>query len=730
MKLALPLFVFLAAIVCGAGTAAADDAASAADAATRVKEIFRTRCFDCHGGVETNAGVDVLDREGLVRKDKVAPDAPDASLLYQRITAKDDSVMPPDGEPRLSPEEIAAVRAWIVAGAPDFPADAAAPAEPEKDAGLEGVVGVDYVLKQILAHVRSLSARDRPFVRYFSTNHLLTGGATREELDLHRDALAKAINHLSMQPQIVRPEAIDGEIATVFAVDIRRLGWHDRPFQRVENGRTTGTADVNLYDLALLEYPYAILYEDSETLDRLVQEYLAPSGMVRPIPYLRADWFASIATQPPLYEDFLRLPFELAEFEELLGVDSEANVADFIARRAGMTVSGVSRNNRVVERHPHRHGAYWKSFDFASSRGRQNMFHNPLEFDEDGGEFIFNLPNGLQGYFVSDAAGRRLVEAPTSIVTDKFAEDKTVRNGLSCMRCHERGVKTFTDTIRPAVESLPGSPGFKKRDVLDLYPTQEEMDELLKEDEERFMKAMEQVLGRPQTREPLIPVSQRFLDAPLHLSPAAAELGLPDAAHLAALSRAPQFVSLGLAPLASGGLVRRDMWEDYYDDIVRQLGLGAPVIPLDGLTISEYTLQPAPLEIELSTGSKTNVFSAGGELVISVVNRSAKDAHIELIGTSAKGRKVILTPPGTIVRAGETFRFPEKGAIEIQPTVGKEQITLFACDRPFPIGQLLRGEGVADRVMHRFYDPQSLRDNEPALDPSRMIKTTIAIETR
>ncbi len=716
-------------VIASAAAATADESQVAATTA-RVKEIFRTRCWDCHGGVETNAGVDVLNREGLVQKDKVTPGAPDASLLFQRITADDDSVMPPEGEPRLSQEEVAAVRAWIVAGAPAFPKDAAAPAEPDKDRGLQDVVGVDYVLKQILAHVQSLPVRDRAFVRYFSIAHLATGGVTKEELELHRDALAKAINHLSLQPQIVRPEAVDGDNGMVFAVDTRRLGWHVRPFQRIENGKPAGAANINLYDLALLEYPYAILYDDSETFDRLLQEYVAPSGMVRPIPYVRADWFVSVVTQPPLYEDFLRLPFEFDEFETLLGVDSEANVRDFIARRAGMTVSGVSRNNRVVERHPHRNGAYWKSFDFASSRGKQNMFHNPLEMNADGGEFIFNLPNGLQGYYVADAAGRRLAEAPTSIVIDKFAEDKTVRNGLSCMRCHDRGVKTFLDSIRPAVETLPGSPGFKKRDVLALYPTQDEMDQLLKEDERRFMNAMEQVLGKPQTREPLTPVTQRFLDAPLHPSLAAAELGLPDATYLTTLARAPQFVALGLTPLATGGLVRRDMWEDYYDDIVRQMGLGTPVIPLDGLIVSDYSLQPAPLDIELSTESKTNVFSAGDKLVIKVANRSRQDVHIELIGTSAKGKKVILAPASTIVRAGETFRFPQQGALVVQPTVGKEQITLFACDRPFPAGQLLRGEGVADRVVHAFYDPQAMSGGELGFDPSRMIKQTITIETR
>ena len=114
---------------------------------------------------------------------------------------------------------------------------------------------------------------------------------------------------------------------------------------------------------------------------------------------------ASVVTQPPLYEDFLQLPFTVAELEKDLGVDSEADLADRTAPRAGMTVSGVSRNNRVVERHAGRTGMYWKSFDFRTSKGPENVLKDPITFKESGGEMIFRLPNGLQGYYVADAAG-------------------------------------------------------------------------------------------------------------------------------------------------------------------------------------------------------------------------------------------------------------------------------------------------------------------------------------
>src|SRR5262249_22991909 len=159
----------------------------------------------------------------------------------------------------------------------------------------------------------------------------------------------------------------------------------------------------------------------------------------------------------------------------------------------------------------------------------------------------------------------------------------TVRNGLACMRCHDGGMKGFVDTIRPALLKLPGTPGFDKRQALQLYPEQAVMDKHVKEDSERFMKALETSLGKPQTREPLIPVSHRFLDGPLQLTTASAELGLPESGGLQSVFRAPQFAGLGLVPLAAEGAIRRDMWEDYFDQVVRDLGLGIPVVPLDGL---------------------------------------------------------------------------------------------------------------------------------------------------
>jgi mono/diheme cytochrome c family protein len=701
-----------------------------AELAARVKTLFRSRCFDCHGGTKTNAGIRILDYALLIeKKKKVIPGRPEASAVYRVITGTGTIVMPPPGNPRLGETDVALVRDWISAGAPKFPDDVTPPpADPAvKNAGSE------YVLSKILTHVRTLSVEDRLFVRYFSTNHLLAAGASREELDLQRDAFAKAINHLSQEPRIVRPTVVDPPWETVFAVDIRQLGWHKQPLSRLRNGKPGALSPLTIYDLALLEYPYAIIDEESTTYAQVLEEYLGPGHFIRPIPYLRTDWFCSTATQPPLYEDFLQLPFEVAELEKQLGVDSANDLYTGRAKRAGMTVSGVSRNNRMVERHDAPHGAYWKSFDTATSKSRENLFLDPINVQPVGGEFIFNLPNGLQGYLLALANGRRIAAASTSIVTDSFADDKTVRNGLACMRCHDQGMKDFADNVRPAVERLPGSPGFNKRDVLALYPPQEEMDRLLEEDRSRFLGSLQKALGHPQTAEPLIPVSHRFLDEPLSLGAAAGELGLVRSDDLGVLFRSPQLVRFGLAALGSaGGVARRDMWEDSFHEVVKGLGLGIPVVPLDGLTRINFPPdEPAALNVQLATNRPGNVFAPGDELVLTVTNKSRSDLYIELIGTSEKGEKVILAPATTVVKGGQAFRFPENGGLKVQKGAEKEQITLFACDQAFPAGEVLRGYGTTDRFFHNFYRLRVV-GGRPQLEfePTKMLKRTLEIETK
>ena len=144
-----------------------------------------------------------------------------------------------------------------------------------------------------------------------------------------------------------------------------------------------------------------------------------------PLAWLRGDWFAFTASRPPLYYDLLKLPQSFAELEKDEDVDIKSNIEKFLAKRAGFQKSGVSKHNRLIERHAISTGYFWTSYDFKGDKPEQSLFVHPLgpdgpdAFRHDGGESIFSLPNGFQAYYLNTAKGGRLDKGPTEIVLDE-----------------------------------------------------------------------------------------------------------------------------------------------------------------------------------------------------------------------------------------------------------------------------------------------------------------------
>jgi hypothetical protein len=86
-----------------------------------VKPVLKARCYACHGALKQESDLR-LDTAASIRSRSDGPVIDvkqiDLSELLVRVTSKDDDIrMPPEGEP-LKPEEIAAIRSWIAAGAP------------------------------------------------------------------------------------------------------------------------------------------------------------------------------------------------------------------------------------------------------------------------------------------------------------------------------------------------------------------------------------------------------------------------------------------------------------------------------------------------------------------------------------------------------------------------------------------------------------------------------------
>lgn len=713
---AATLCVWATVVVLGFSTTVAADTPTAGPTnyAASTKEIFRRHCVECHSDSDAQADVRILDQTSLLQADHVVPHRPDASALLQLISSDDEDRMPPTNRPSLTAYQVETVRQWIAAGATPFPPDA------KTTAALDTASTVS-IFETILRHTRSLPPPDREFYRYFSLRHLVDGGITDEALAVYRLAFAKAINHLSYQRSLVVPTTID-HAQSVLAVDLRQLGWHQSVLKSVDDANQTMTP----FDMVLLEYPYAILPVNSDSFTQLSKGWLRDTKQIRPIAYLRADWFCSVVLQPPMYHDMLQLPTTLKELEDELKVDTVSNLRSAVSKRAGMTVSGVSRNNRVVERHPQREGYYWKSHDFQSNVGEQNILTDPVDLRPSGGEMIFRLPNGMQGYFVCDAAGRRLNSAPTSIVVDKFASDRVVSNGLGCIRCHNEGIKDFHDSVRQVLQSISAQPGFDKRKALALYETNEYWDRTVTSDRKLFTQAMSVLSNQLPRREPISLVTAEYLEGTLTVAEAAAELGV-DAAPLKAICRAPGFTRLGLASLAADGAIRRDSWEDNFDAAVALLGLGRPLVALDGNLRRHFVPTPELSLVKLRTNKPNGIFEPGDRLRIVVANETKKPIFIELVGTSVDGQIVRITNEVFLLEPDDTFTFPEADDqfIEVQGQLGQESITLFASTERFEPGTIYRGTHVADRMVHRFLDGTT-----PQAGTGNMLKKTIEIETK
>ena len=504
--------------------------------------IFEQSCFICHGPTGSFKETLLIEHDALINNGIVVPGNPNASELYNRLLTTDEAKRMPLQQPPLSAQSIDTIRNWILAGAPDWATAATTNGS---------FISPSAVLNTIETHLMSLAPFDRAFARYLTMTHLYNAGETAGILQEYRKGLYKLVNSLSWGVGVTNPQPIDPQ-GTIFYIDLRHYEWDvNDAWTQIEGA-----------------YPYHIPFDAPtetalrEQLGRLQTE------MNSNIPSIHIDWFVATASLPPLYHDLLSLPLTDRELETRLEVDVVRNINNapgVRVWRAGTNDSGVSTNNRVLERHTSRYGAYWKSYDFAGSVGTQNIFTHPLSFTHDGGEAIFNLPNGLQGYYLVNASGSRLDGAPINIVSNPAASDPTVRNGLSCFGCHTEGMKTFEDQVRSVIESNT-NPTYDKAQALRLYVEQSKMDTLLGEDMDRYRAALVKTGGTVDDIEPI----QRFhevFEGPVDVAYAAAVVGLETEVFLNKIKENVGLQNLGLLVLESGSM-KRDAWTSSFGDIV------------------------------------------------------------------------------------------------------------------------------------------------------------------
>jgi hypothetical protein len=531
----------------------------AADTAEGARAVLQKYCYQCHGKDGRNeGGMNVVtDLRKLVESKRVIPGEPDRSKLLRRVTVGD---MPPEIDfedasenpkplPRPTPAEIATLRAWIKEGAGDT----------AKQAAPRRFVSELDILKFIADDLQKINPRERKFTRYFTLTHLANAGYNEDQLQTYRHGLSKLINSLSWNRKIKVPTPID-PARSVLRIDLRDYLWDDGVWRSI-----------------LDSYPYGVRHEGAAAAP--VYELTASD-----LPIVRADWFVYAASRPPLYHEVLRLPATIEELERKLDVDAGANIRQDRVARAAFNASGVSRNNRLIERHESTNGGYWRSYDFAANADRKNIFAHPLgpgdddqDFSHDGGETIFALPNGLQGYVLVDSHGRRIDKGPIQIVRDNKQADGAVVNGISCMSCHNRGLIEKADQLREVIEKTKAFDKAVLETVMVLYPTQERMNEYLHTDMDRFARAVKDTGAALSVTEPVFALATQF-EEEMNVALAAAEAGLEVKAFQELLDGTPR-LSQAMGLLLVGGTVKRDVFVDAFPMIAegRHLRLLNPV---------------------------------------------------------------------------------------------------------------------------------------------------------
>lgn len=613
-------------------------------------QVLDKHCARCHQEGKLNGRKPAKNFGNVLKLEEIARDTnliqpgnPDASRLYIQIAKQE---MPYDvyqefsGGAEPTEDELKVLRDWI--GSLGKAITAACEARK--------FVTNNDMLNAISADLERERDILQKGMRYITLTHLYNACASDKEMEVYRQGVVKLLNSLSQNEKVVRLQTVD-EAGTILKFHLDDLKWTSKQWNKL-----------------IAAYPYAVK-PDYELYEDVKAKTDTPLAMVR------GDWFAFAASRPPLYHDLLGLPKTLQELEKQLGLNILENIENNLVKRAGFQVSGVSRNNRLIERHEIPNGVFWTSYDFAGNKGRQSLLEHPLgpkgknAFTPDGGETIFTLPNGFNGYYLNTETGKRLDTGPTEIVLDPSSRDQKVTNGISCFGCHNQGFRKATDDVRKHVLADKTFPKEVREKVEAIYTEPEEMTKLIESDSNRFRSAMREAGLDPDLDlngvEMINALAKRF-EGDIGLRQAAAEYGLTEKEFKLNLGAAGNAFFRFKRRLEQG-VVPRDTFEGRFPKTVAKV-TDDEALDLRKLA-TKATKKVAKVggkskeqkrDFELSLVSNKSVYKQNDLAVFTV--KSAAKCHLTLINVDGKGNGTVIFPnkfqKNNLIAKDQLVKFP------------------------------------------------------------------------
>ena len=387
-----------------------------------LKGLIEEKCSVCH--TDTN----YADYE-------IAKKTIDKMIYRINLGTGDLRRMPKPPQPELEQQDKAKFEKWKLDGLLKDKTCAGG-VDPNEEAFYQ--LNLDYIEGSILNYLRQIGEANAKNMRFLILSNQYNLNPSNDDYREFIIGVNKGLNLLNLVEEYIYPATAIDNKKSVFALDLEAFG-------------------LDTADWGELEAADQINFVSNTVNGNLIKGLTGTQK-----PWLHAENFLNLAFgNSQIYYNIINAPETFNELMIQNDVDYDANLnEDFTALLMGFFGSEISLNkNRLIGRYDSKHGSCWVTYDPLDSDDDSNLFQRFLLFNStdninsifqfDGSEVICANENGGHSYYLFNAAGIRIDEAPLDLVVNTQSPfQPVIINARSCLRCHYGGFIKGQDAIR------------------------------------------------------------------------------------------------------------------------------------------------------------------------------------------------------------------------------------------------------------------------------------------